>query len=96
MKWKESHSTQTHIGFILDKRLNGRHTFRVSKLEDMIEGNVKMDELVKLENNMASKEDLKWMASKDDLKGMVSKEDLKGMDSKEDLIGMTKKKIFQN
>ena len=36
-------------------------SFRVSKLEDMIKGNVKMDDLVKLENKMASKEDLKGM-----------------------------------
>ena len=41
--------------------------FRVSKLEDMIKGNVKMDDLVKLENKMASKEDLKEMGSKEDL-----------------------------
>ena len=38
--------------------------FRVSKLEDMIKGNVKMDDLVKLEKKMASKEDLKRMDSK--------------------------------
>ena len=30
-------------------------SFRMSKLEDMIKGNVKMDVLVKLENKMASK-----------------------------------------
>ena len=29
-------------------------SFRVSKLEDMIKGNVKIDYLVKLENKMAS------------------------------------------
>ena len=57
--------------------------FRVSKLEDMIKGIVKMDDLVKLENNMASKEDLKWMSSKKDLKRMTSKEDLNGMARKE-------------
>ena len=39
-------------------------SFRVSKLEDMIKGNVKRDDLVKLENKMASKEDLKGMARK--------------------------------
>ena len=39
-------------------------SFRVSKLEDMIKGNVKIDNLVKLENNMASKEDLKGMDRK--------------------------------
>ena len=38
--------------------------FRVSKLEDMIKANVKMYYLVKLENNMASKEDLKGIARK--------------------------------
>ena len=32
-------------------------SFRVSKLENMIKANVKMDDLVKLENNMASKKD---------------------------------------
>ena len=32
-----------------------------------------MDDLVKLENNMASKEDIKRMASKEDLKGMARK-----------------------
>ena len=60
-------------------------SFRVSKLEYMIKGNVKMDDLVKLENNMSIKEDIKGMASKEDLKGMVSKEDLKGMDRNEDI-----------
>ena len=54
-------------------------SFRVSKLEYMIKGNVKMDGLIKLENNMTSKEDLKGMASKHDLKRMASKEGLKGM-----------------
>ena len=39
-------------------------SFRLSKLEDMIKGNVKIDDLVKLEKKMASKEDLKWMARK--------------------------------
>ena len=48
-------------------------SFKVSKLEDMINENVKMDDLVKLENNMASKEDLKRMASKEDLKWMARK-----------------------
>ena len=48
-------------------------SFRVSKTEDMIKGNVKIDDLVKLENKMASKEDLKRMASKEDLKGMDRK-----------------------
>ena len=38
-------------------------SFRVSKLEDIIKG-MKIDNLVKLEKNMASKEDLKGMASK--------------------------------
>ena len=53
--------------------------FRVSKLEDMIKGNVKIDDLVKLENKMASKYDLKRMASKEDLKGMAIKEDLQDL-----------------
>ena len=39
-------------------------SFRVSKLEDMIKGSVKMDNFVKLENKMSSKEDLKGMARK--------------------------------
>ena len=39
-------------------------SFRLSKLEDMIKGNVEMDDLVKLENKMASKEDLKGMEIK--------------------------------
>ena len=46
---------------------------------DMIKGNVKIDDLVKLENQMASKEDLKRVDSKQDLKGMVSKEYLQVM-----------------
>ena len=50
--------------------------FRVSKLEDMIKENVKMDDLVKLENKMASEEDLKGMAIKEDVKGMDRKEDI--------------------
>ena len=45
-------------------------SFRVSKLEDMIKGNVKIDNFVKLENNMDTKEDLKGMASKKYLKRM--------------------------
>ena len=39
-------------------------SFRVSKLEDMIKGNVKIGDLVKFENKMASKEDIKRMTSK--------------------------------
>ena len=39
-------------------------SFRVSKLEDMIKANVKIDDFSKLEKNMATKEDLKGMASK--------------------------------
>ena len=39
-------------------------SFRVSKLEDMIKGNVKIDDLAKLENKMATKEDLKGTDSK--------------------------------
>ena len=41
--------------------------FRVSKLEDMIKGNVKIDDFSKLENKMVTKEDLKGMSSKEDL-----------------------------
>ena len=47
--------------------------FKVYKLEDMIKGHVKMDDLIKLETNMAIKEDLKGMATKEDLKRMASK-----------------------
>ena len=68
-------------------------SFRVSKLEDMIKGNVKIDDLVKFENNMASKEDLKRMGSKDDIKRMSSKEDLKGMSIKEYLQDLNTRKI---
>ena len=39
-------------------------SFRVSKLEYMIKGNVKIDDLVKLENKMVGKDNLKGMASK--------------------------------
>ena len=39
-------------------------SFRVSTLEDMIKGNVKMYDLVKYESKMAGKEDLKRMAIK--------------------------------
>ena len=56
--------------------------FRVSKLEDMIKGNMKIDDLVKLENNMSSKQDIKRMDNKEDLNGMARKEylqDLKGI-----------------
>ena len=45
-------------------------SLRVSKLEDMIKGNVKIDDLVKLEKKMASKEDLKGMARKEYLQDM--------------------------
>ena len=48
-------------------------SFRVSKLEDMIKGNVKIDDFSKLEKKMASKEDLKGIASKEDIKGMDRK-----------------------
>ena len=40
-------------------------SFKVSKLEDMIKGNVKIDDFAKLEKKMATKEDLKGMASKE-------------------------------
>ena len=48
-------------------------SFRVSKLEVMIKGNVKIHDLVKLEKKMASKEDLNGMPSKEDLKVMARK-----------------------
>ena len=48
-------------------------SFRVSKLEDIIKGNVKRDDLVKMENNISSKDDLKGMDNKEDLKGMEIK-----------------------
>ena len=54
-------------------------SFRVSKLEYMIKLNVKIDDLIKLEIKMASKEDLKRMASKEVFKGMVIKEDLQDL-----------------
>ena len=38
--------------------------FKVSKLEDMIKGNVKNYDFAKLEKKMATKEDIKGMASK--------------------------------
>ena len=49
-------------------------SFRVSKLEDMIKGNLKIDDFSKLEKNMDTKEDLKGMSSKEylqDLKGFL-------------------------
>ena len=60
-------------------------SFRVSKLEDMIKGNIKIDDFAKLEKKMDTKEDIKGMDSKQYLQGMASKEYLKGMSSKEDL-----------
>ena len=39
-------------------------SFKVSKLEHMIKGNVKIDDFVKLEKKLDTKEDLKGMASK--------------------------------
>ena len=38
-------------------------SFRVSKLEDMIKGNVKIDDIAKLEKKMATKKDLEGMSS---------------------------------
>ena len=40
-------------------------SFRVSKLEDMIKGNVKIDDFDKLEKKMDTKDDLKGMDSKE-------------------------------
>ena len=54
-------------------------SFRVSKLENLIKGNVKINALAKLENKMASKEDLKGIHTKEDLKIMDNKEDVKDM-----------------
>ena len=51
-------------------------SFRVSKLEGMIKGNVKIDDFAKLEKKMATKQYLKGMDSKEDIKGMASKEDI--------------------
>ena len=45
-------------------------SFRVSKLEDMIEGNVKIDDFAKLEKKMATKEDLRGMSSKEYLQDL--------------------------
>ena len=45
-------------------------SFRVSKLEDMIKGNVKIDDFDKLEKKIDTKEDLKGMASKEDLQDL--------------------------
>ena len=39
-------------------------SFKVSKLEDMIKGNLKIDEFAKLEKKMVTKEDRKGMDSK--------------------------------
>ena len=39
-------------------------SLRVPKLEDMIKGNMKIDEFAKLEMKMATKQDIKGMASK--------------------------------
>ena len=49
-------------------------SFRVSTLEEMIKQSVKMDDLVKLENKIASKKDVKGMDGKEDLKGMDIKQ----------------------
>ena len=48
-------------------------SFRVSKLDDRIKGNVKIDDFSKFEKNMDKKEYLKGMDSKEYLKGMASK-----------------------
>ena len=45
-------------------------SFRVSKMEDMIKGNVKIDDFAKFEKKMATKEDLKGMASKEDIQDL--------------------------
>ena len=45
-------------------------SFRVSKLEDIIKGNVKIDDFAKLEMKMATKEDLKGMTSKECLQAL--------------------------
>jgi len=38
-----------------------------------------------MQENMASKEDIKSMATKDDLKSMASKDDIRGMATKDDI-----------
>ena len=48
-------------------------SFGVFNLEDMIKGNVKIDDFSKLENKMATKEDIKGKTSKEYLKWMASK-----------------------
>ena len=42
-------------------------SFRVSKLEDMIKGNVKIDDFAKLEKKIATREDLRGTDSKEDI-----------------------------
>ena len=63
-KWKESHPTQPPEDSSPTYDEMEDISFRVSKLEDKIKGNVKIDDLVKLGNKMASKEDIKGMARK--------------------------------
>ena len=45
-------------------------SFRVSKLEDIIKGNVKIDEFAKLEKKTPTKEDIKRMDSKEDIQDL--------------------------
>ena len=63
-KWKESHSTQTPRDSSPTYNEMEDIYFRMSKQEDMIKGNVKINDLVKMEKKMASKEDIKGMARK--------------------------------
>ena len=46
-------------------------SFRVSKLEDMIKGNLKIDDFAKLDKKMATKEDIKGMDSKEYLQDLM-------------------------
>ena len=69
-------------------------SFRVSKLEDMIKENVKINDFAKLEKKKATKEDLKGMASKEDL------QDLKDLSRISNITGflnnLLKKRIRRN
>ena len=63
-KWKKSHTFKPPEDSSPTCDEMEDISFRVSKLEDMIKGNVKIDDFAKLEKKMATKEDLKGMDSK--------------------------------
>ena len=78
MQPKESGKNHTTLKPIDDSSSTYEETkyisLRVSKLEDIIKGNVKIDDFAKLKKKMATKEDLKGMASKEylqDLKDFI-------------------------